>query len=176
MSRLATCAYCKQPIEDAKSVYKQKSYHFQCLQNYKTELKNAARGKDEKRAVTQPSLALDPEYTVLSDYLCTQLSLSRLTPLLAKQISDIRLQHGYSSREILLSLQYFYGYGEGREQEFASTIGIVPYVHDEAMEFWRLSEEANQHNEHCTPTSKTVIHQYKTKPAPFYCPFKMENV
>lgn len=177
MSRKATCAYCKQAIEGDKASYQQKSFHSHCLQIYKTELKDAAKGRDEKRMAKSSGIPVyDPAYSDLTSYLCALLSLEALTPLLAKQISDLRLQHGYSYQEILLTLRYYYEFGEGRDLAPSPTIGIVPYVYKEASSFWQLAQEANDYNQHKTLQSETIIHSYQTTPAPLYCPFHMKDV
>lgn len=68
-----------------------------------------------------------------------------LTPLLNKQIADLHLDYSYG--DMLLALQYFYKYSSG-SQESASvekqTIGIIPYIIDEAKRFQALMDNVSE--------------------------------
>lgn len=179
MSRKAVCVYCKSTIEADKATYQQKSFHQACLQAYKTELKNAAKSKDAARSKSASlSPVYDPDYNELILHLCQLFSIDKPTPLISKQISDLKLQNGYSYKNILLALRYHYEFGEGRDAEpnISYGLGIVPYVYTEALEFWRLSSEANEYNEGRAIQSATITLPYKTKPAPLYCPYHMEDI
>lgn len=177
MSRKATCCYCKQVIEESKVTFQQKSFHPQCLEAYKTELKQSAKAKDQRQAAKYSQTAsFDPSYSELISYICQLLDLAKPTPLILKQVSDFHLQRGYSYQDIRLALRYFYEFSDGRFDIPSDSIGIVPYVFDEAMDFWALSQDANQYNQNKPVTNITVVHKYHTTPSPIHSPFKMEDI
>lgn len=174
--RQALCAHCGQPLAGDKVAYRSKNYHANCLEQHKSVLIASAKAKDTKKAVSLQA-TFDPDLDRLTKYILLHFQLDSLTPLLSKQINDFHKQRGYSYRDIYLTLRYFYEMcPPPDEEERAPTIGIVPYIYNEAMNFWKLAEEANEYNKNITIHESTVTIRHETKPAPLYCPFRMEDV
>lgn len=133
------CTKCHLEISDDTLVlYKKKPYHSHCLEI----IKEKARAKDAIVAKrVSPALAL------LHQYICQLYNISVLTPYLHKQIANYYQDYHISYEDMLLALRYFFEIcgGEIREAE-SPTIGIVPYMLEEAKRFdatLKTAEAAN---------------------------------
>ena len=124
-------------------------------------MKSAARAKDVKA-----SAALnDPDYLALENFLKSLYSLSSLTPLLTRQIKDLHTGEScLSYADILLALQYFYNIEENKPLDQPS-IGIVPYVVEEARKVRDCLRDAREHNSRYTPKDDTVTVYIKDQSA-----------
>jgi len=167
------CAKCGNAILSGQNVkYRSKNYHAACLE----EIKAAAKAKDQKKA-SASMVRMDPDRDELDSYVYSLYGLSCLSPLLNKQINDFHTQRGYSYKNILLSLRYFFDILPNNIPEPESpSIGIVPYIYDEALAFWSLSNEANEYNKSVVVQDEAVVLPYQTKPSPLPCVFRMEDV
>ena len=167
------CAKCGASIQSDQDVkYRSKHYHSACLD----AIKAAAKAKDQKKA-SSSTVRLDPERDELERYICSLYGIPCLSPLLNKQINDFHTQRGYPHKNILLALQYFFEILPANVPEPDSpSIGIVPYIYDEALAFWSLSNEANEHNKNVAVLDEAVVLPYQTKPSPLPCLFRMEDI
>ena len=96
-----------------------------------------------------------------------------VAPLLEKQIGE--LSHRYSYQELLLTLRYFFELSEGTiDPERPPTIGIVPYVHDEAMRYWAQAQAAQQQSE--LPQAADILYQFTPSSATNPCRYGMEDL
>lgn len=169
-----TCAKCTLPITPAASgvKYRSKTYHPACLES----MKAAAKQKDAK---TSAQLN-DPDLQRLTSYLCECFSIPALTPMLSKQVADLRTQRGYSYASILLAARYFFEMGQGALQQDDDTrqptLGIIPYIYDEAMRYWRTVDEANEVNQARTLQNRTVIVPFSPKSRFLDCSCNIEDL
>jgi len=132
---MAQCPHCKQPVDAQGEKYKGKLYHPQCIE----AMKQLALRKDALRA----RQLNDPDLQALIDYLCSAFSISSLTPLLQKQIGDLHATYSYS--DLFLAAKYFFSYDRGaQEQQGKPSIGILPYVMDDAKAFFAAMSAAEQ--------------------------------
>ena len=160
------CAKCGQPIIPASTAvsFRSKPYHPVCFAKVKEQAKNK---NAQKAAVVN-----DPALQQLTDYLCKLFSLSELTPLLRKQLEDLHNQKGYSWQNILFAVRYWFELGEGADEEpEQASLGIIPFVYDEAVQFFKTVELAKEHNASFTPKNQTTVYRYESKssPAPSSC-------
>ena len=146
------CAKCGQSIIPASSAvaFRSKSYHQACFAKVKEEAKN----KNNKKA----ALVNDPAQQQLAEYICKLFCLSDLSLMLRKQLDDLHNKHGYSWQNIQLAIRYWFELGEGAEEEPEHlSFGIIPYIYDEAMQFFKDVEAANKFNATFSPQNKTVV-------------------
>ena len=135
MAKLPLCTACHQPIEDTPVTYRSKKYHTACLER----MKQAARAKDAAVAAKSS----DPDLQALTVYLCQKFEQQTLSPLLRKQVRDYK-EDGLSYADMLLALRYFFD--ETEHQPVGQSIGIIPYVIEDAKTFQKLVQEADKHN------------------------------
>ena len=161
------CVQCGSPIVPASLAvrFKGKAYHPECLE----KVKEKAKTKEEKKI----QKVNDPSRAELKKYLCSLFQLTELTPLLEKQITELAPKYPYN--EILLSLRYFFDLTGGAvDPERPPTIGIVPYVHDEAMRYWQQIESAQKQSE--LPQDETVLYRFTPSSETNPCLYSMEDL
>ena len=128
---MAVCPFCKTYMttkEDGKT-YKGKKYHPACFEKILDDMESG-----------------DDERVVLDKYICKLFGIKRITPLINEQISTFTKTNGYSLTGIRATLYYFFEL-EGREiTEDVKGIGIVPYVYDEARDFFREISRIKEKN------------------------------
>lgn len=96
-----------------------------------------------KREGTKSAQVNDPDLKALVDYVCTVFSLPALTPLLQKQISDMHITYSYE--DMLLAAHYFFEYDKGARQNIENaSLGILPFVMEDARAFAQMVEKAKQ--------------------------------
>lgn len=59
---------------------------------------------------------------------------------IAKQITSMTKEYNYTMKQIYDDLQYFFEIKENDKTSYKGTIGIVPYIHDDAQKYYRLIE------------------------------------
>lgn len=142
------CAVCKQQIEEGAVTFRGKNYHPACLE----KAKSAARAKNARASAAVGDAGLN----TLSNYICEKMEMSELSPSLRGQIKTLK-NDGLSYEDMLLALHYFYE-ACGREP-IKNSIGIIPYVVDDAKAFAAMIAEADEHNQSvATKNSNVIIH------------------
>lgn len=107
------CALCGGSVDKTIAIeYKDKNYHPPCY--------NATVEKDQ-----------------LYGYICQLFGLKSPGPTIFSQINGFFTKYkGWTYRGIYNSLVYFYEVKKGSKERANSAIGIVPYVYDEAQEYF----------------------------------------
>lgn len=112
MGRLVKCAYCDGQVDkDIAERYNDKNYHADCCKKQKD--------RDE-----------------LISYICNLFGLKKPGPVVYSQLKRFVEVQKYTYEGILHSLQYFYDVKKGSKQKANQAIGIVPYVYDEAQDYY----------------------------------------
>lgn len=156
------CPYCKQTFDrettDYVKINSNRFAHRACV-----EQQESKKTKEE----------LDLE--VLQSYIKQLFKIDQLNARLNMQIKDYHTRLGYSYHGIYKSLTYFYEVKGNSIEKANGGIGIVPYVYDDAKNYYHAIWVAQQQN------SAKPIEQYKTKvveihiPPPKKCPLKNTN-
>lgn len=142
------CAKCHQTISPPSIAvaYRSKSYCPSCF----SALKEQAVKKDQKISAELN----DPDFLALSSYLCSLFSITELTPLLRRQLAD------YHSRKTLVMEVHrtrravFFELTPHEEIPLV-TLGILPYVYEEAMSYYRSLCQAQEFNQAVSLEEKT---------------------
>lgn len=142
------CAKCHQTISPPSIAvaYRSKSYCPSCF----SALKEQAAKKDKKTS----ALLNDPDFLDLSFYLCSLFSIQELTPLLRKQLSEYHDERHWSWKSIALAAKYFFELTPHEEIPLV-TLGILPYVYEEAMSYYRSLCQAQEFNQTVSLEEKT---------------------
>lgn len=117
---LVKCQYCERQVDKAISVrYKDKNFHKECQ-------------------------ILQEQRDKLCAYICELFDLKKPGVLVYTQIKNYIEKYGYTYTGIQKTLYYFYEIKKNSKQNSHQAIGIVPYVYDEAKEFFLKKEEKKQ--------------------------------
>ncbi len=133
---MAVCPYCKNYVstKEASKTYKGKKYHADCFNKILDDLEEG-----------------DTEREKLNKYICEIFEIDRVSPLIDKQISEFTKINGYTISGIYNTLKYFFSIGERDVGEDVRGIGIVPYVYEEAKEYFETIKKATNHNKNFVP-------------------------
>lgn len=133
MAHKCKCVYCKIEFDRDKEPWEQ-------IANLRYAHKKCA----EKNQIIKSKNELD--YEALVDYIEKLFGIGYVSAKVAKQIKDFREQYGYTYSGILGTLIYWYEV-KGATLEMANGgIGIVPYVYDQAKEYYAKIDEINSIN------------------------------
>ena len=138
MGRLVKCQYCQQMVDKDVSVrFEDKNFHEKCCQDY----------KDRKKI-----------YKYVA-HLFGFKSENRPGPVIISQLKNFMEKYPYYTYEgILNALTYFYDVKKGSKKKASEGIGIVPYVYDEAQEYY---QKLNYKQE---KVAETIIKQLDKEP------------
>jgi hypothetical protein len=127
------CIYCKIEFDRDKLPYVQIS-----------ERRYAHKDCADKNKIEKTKNELD--YEALINYIEKLFGIGYVSAKVAKQIKDFKEQYGYTYSGILGTLVYWYEV-KGATLEMANGgIGIVPYVYEQAKEYYAKINEANNIN------------------------------
>lgn len=122
-------------------------YHQDCL-----EVKQKKEGS--KQALEEKEKA---ELKDLKDYLWFELYNQKVQmSFLMKQVKNMREEHGFRYKGMELALRYHYQI-KGEKLQEGHGIGIIPYIYEEAKQYYALLLENKKHAETFTePSTKKV--------------------
>lgn len=138
MAKTVKCQYCSQEINADEVVkYNNKNFHADCCEQYK-----------DRKAIFR--------YVYLLFGFKNE---NKPGPLIITQLKKYMSQNPhYTYKGVLNALKYFYEVKKGQKKKANEGIGIVPYVYDEAQEYFRnLSEKQEK-------IAKVVEQQLKKEP------------
>lgn len=117
---MVKCALCGGMVDKNEAVkYKGKNYHPKCYYE----------NKDREELAT---------------YICELFSLKAPGPRNYALIKKFRENNGYTYRGIINSLKYFFEVKNMDKAKSNERIGIVPYIYDEAQEYFSIIEKKNK--------------------------------
>lgn len=127
------CIYCKAEFDRDKLPYVQISErryaHKECAE--KNEVQKTQNEKD---------------YDLLVDYIESLFGVGYVSAKVAKQIRDYRLQYNYTFGGMYWALVYWYEVKGADRDKANGGIGIVPYIYDQAKEYYTKIQVANNLN------------------------------
>lgn len=133
MGRAYVCPVCHSPLPkgDEGCLYKKRHYHKTCYEQIIT--------KDE-----------------LHEYICRLFNIKAPGPRNFAMISKYMNEKGYTYKGILNALKFFYDIQKHSTEKANNSIGIVPYVYDDAQQYF---ENLENKQEQVANEIKTVIQQ-----------------
>ena len=131
--RKCKCIYCKIEFDRDKIPYTQIS-----------ERRYAHKECADKNFI--PKERDEKDYEDLVNYIEKLFGIGYVSAKVAKQIRDYRLQYGYSYSGILGTLVYWYEVKQAPLDKANGGIGIVPYIYDQAKEYYTKINTANTIN------------------------------
>ena len=127
------CIYCKIEFDRDKLPYVQVS-----------ERRYAHKECADKNFI--PKAKDEQDYANLVDYIEKLFGVGYVSAKVAKQIRDYRLQYGYSYSGMLGTLIYWYEVKQAPLDKANGGIGIVPYIYEQAKEYYTKIDNANSAN------------------------------
>lgn len=110
------CYFCENKVDKKVAIKAdKKNFHPQCYQNY----------LDKKDCC---------------DYICSIFNLKAPGPRIYSQLSTFISQKNYSYKNIKLALKYWYEVKKQSREKAGEGIGIVPYIYDEAVNYFKELE------------------------------------
>ena len=122
--RIVRCAYCKQPFDINEEPFVQVQGRRYAHKHCEEEYQNSSAAK-EKRDLLK-----------LHGHIKRILGISDIPAKIVKQIGDYVTEYHYTYEGIARALAYFYEVKQNSIEKAMGGIGIVPYVHDEAREYY----------------------------------------
>ena len=135
MAHRVKCYYCGSTFDRDKAV--------DCVKvngNRYAHLECYLRKQEEK---TQEEKDLE----ALEEYIINLLSLDYITPRVKKQINDFKEKYNYSYTGMRKALVYFYEVKGNNVEKANGGIGIIPYVYQDAYNYYYHIWLANQSNQ-----------------------------
>ena len=131
---MVTCVHCKQKFDRDKQAYvavSAKRYaHPECHNKHAQEYE-----------------ANKKEWEALEAYIKQLFNIDTIPIKIHKQLKDFTENYHYTYTGILKTLMYFYGLQGHSIEKANGGIGIVPYVYDAAMKYYKAIWQANERNE-----------------------------
>lgn len=138
------CSYCGKQISTAKyKTVKGKKYHYECY----AEMTSKAQEVEVEKKINFSGEA----YQKLINYIVELYSVKSIPQKVLKstaqqEVERIMGTYGYSYEGIYNSLVYYH-HILGNDIYGRVSIGIVPYIYDEAKEFFNDIDRANKENQ-----------------------------
>jgi hypothetical protein len=152
MGKAYVCPFCQNKVDgDEAILHKGRRYHPSCYQEVLI--------KEE-----------------LYEYICKLFTLKAPGPKNFALLKKYREENGYTYAGVLNALRYFYEVKRGAIKKADARIGIVPYVYDEAQEYYRRQErkqevvakEISEAIESTKTTVKVEVHRKVDKKKALY--------
>lgn len=151
--RKCKCVYCKIEFDRDKLPYVQVA-----------NLRYAHKECAEKNQIQKSQQEID--YDNLVNYIEKLFGIGYVSAKVAKQIKDYRELYGYTYSGILGTLVYWYEVKQAAIDKANGGIGIVPYIYEQAKEYYAKINAANDLNAGVKNYQAKVIEITVTPPQP----------
>lgn len=133
MAHPVICIYCKQRFDRDKEPFVQIS-----------DRRFAHKSCADKNQIVKSQI--DRDYDELVNYIEKLFGVGYVSAKIAKQIKDFRETYGYTFSGMLGTLVYWYEVKQATLDKANGGIGIVPYVYEQAKEYYSKIRQANELN------------------------------
>lgn len=147
------CVYCKSTFDRAKEAYVQVA-----------NLRYAHKECAEKNQIQKSQQETD--YDNLVNYIEKLFGVGYVSAKVAKQIKDYRELYGYTYSGMLGTLVYWYEVKQAAIDKANGGIGIVPYIYEQAKEYYAKINTANNLNASVKNYHAKVIEIIMASPQP----------
>ncbi|MDK1672856.1 hypothetical protein QOK74_08220 [Staphylococcus saprophyticus] len=152
MAQLVKCPHCSTKDSKENMVQQGKRYwHEECITEHEIEKENS---KTEEQKLKDRD---KQERKDLIDYILELFNLDKPTGMILKQIKDLHDEpYFYRYKAMQMTLEYFFEI-KNNSTSNARGIGIVPYVYDEASEFYKSLARINKDETEINKQDKKVV-------------------
>lgn len=153
MAHKCKCYYCKVEFDRDKEPWDQVS-----------NMRYAHKSCAEKFKIKKSKLEQD--YDELVSYIEKLFGIGTVNAKISKQIKDYRELYGYTYEGMYATLQYWYEIKKAPLDKANGGIGIVPYIYEQAKEYYTKIDAANSINESIKNYKSKVIEIFIQPPQP----------
>ena len=171
MAHVVKCFWCGERFDTDKiesvKVNSRRYGHLSCVPEGEVnqyELIPLKPQKEKTKKQTKQKVEKDKNLEKLEKYICQLFDVDYVPPRIQKQITQFKNEFNYTYSGILKTLVYFYEI-QGNNQnddKYGQTIGIVPWIYEDAKKYFYtlyLAQLANQKLTHDQIETKVV--QYR---------------
>ena len=143
MAKKPTCPYCKKEVEGKEfKKHQNRKYHIECYQKMVNEKYENSKKNDSQQE--------------LYEYVCKLFGIKELTPLINQQIRNFVERDKLKYQGILYSLKYYFEICENELTDDIRGIGIVPYIYEDAKNFYLEKQQSIKINQDKKDWDKTI--------------------
>ena len=159
--RKSICPICKKYVLETDEIkkYQNKKCHKSCLDSL-INIKDISQNDKNK----------------LIDYICKLFNTVEITMLIDNQINKYVKEYDYSYSGIYGTLYYFYELKENQIFEDINGIGIVPFIYEEAKQFFNQLSKINEENKDIEIENKIINVVMKPPNKNLKCLTKIEEL
>lgn len=88
----------------------------------------------------------EKDYEFLTNYIEQLFGIGYITAKIAKQIRDYRVAYGYTYSGMYYALEYWFEVRKAPIDKANQGVGIIPYIYDQAKEYYQNINRANSLN------------------------------
>lgn len=151
MAHKCKCYWCGQEFDrdkvQAVRASTRRYGHLECVpegEEDKYELVPLPPPKEKKKKKKEN---VDEELIKLEEYIIQLFKVEYVPPRIKKQIKQFHEEYNYTYSGIRKSLIYFFEIQGNSVEKYGATIGIVPWVHDQAKQYFYMLFLAKKANE-----------------------------
>lgn len=119
----------------------------------------------EKYQLVPLANSKDSDLIQLEEYIMKLFDTTYINPRIRKQIKQFHEEYNYSYTGILKSLSYFYEVKHNSTEKYGETLGIVPYIYEDARRYYYALYMAQLSNQQVEVQQKIQVVEY-TIPQP----------
>ena len=135
------CLYCGKTFDKDKEEFikpnSTRYAHTACYEKHQAEEQAKNKSKDD-----------------LINYITKLFNLKGPGPVINKELKTFRTENGYTDEGILNALKYFYEIKKGDKTKANNHLGIVPFIYNEAQEYFNSLDRINRLNEEILKKNK----------------------
>lgn len=149
MAHIVTCYYCNGRFDRDKEPFVQVSARRYCHKECAPKEKQVVVNKEEQ------------DYNDLVEYIKKLFKMPVLLNMINNQIREYKSKYGYSYSGMRKTLYWFYELKNHPVKGYDKSIGIIPYVYNDAMDYYYhlyLAEIAAKEDIQLPPDKKIIIH------------------
>lgn len=142
---IVKCPYCNKEFDTIQEEFMQlgrRYAHKSCFDN----AGGASPYKKDSKPIKKKAAAADSDLKELKEYINELYGNSANWAMITKQIKTFQKEYNYTYSGMLKTLKYFYEIKGGSKEKGNGTIGILPYIYQEAFQYYYGIYQAQQIN------------------------------
>lgn len=142
---IVKCPYCNKEFDTIQEEFVQlgrRYAHKSCFDN----AGGASPYKKDSKPIKKKAAAADSDLKELKEYINELYGNSANWAMITKQIKTFQKEYNYTYSGMLKTLKYFYEIKGGSKEKSNGTIGILPYIYQEAFQYYYGIYQAQQIN------------------------------
>jgi hypothetical protein len=164
MAHMVKCKFCGESFDrdkvQAVRISERRYAHFTCVDESEVDKYEKVPLVEKKERKKKEKTKEDEDLDKLKGYIMKLYGTTFVNPRIQKQIKQYHEEFNYSYSGILKSLIYFYEVKGNSTDKFGNTIGIVPYIYDDAKKYFYALFMAQLSNQQVSVAKQTKVVEY----------------